>query len=202
VTLDGPRPSLLVRRGKGGKPRRQPLPTQLLRRLECLRDGREASPADPVFCGLHGARLQPAILADIIQRATTRTGISKHVTAHTLRHTAATWLRQSTGDARLVGEYLGHSDLSTVSRYAHVASDELHAATQALADGPSNDRSPPSSPSGSDPLRASAATARNARAVPIVVGDNFRTPAPSDSIEIASEMPATLSPSRTQRLDA
>ena len=29
VTLDGPRPSLLVRRGKGGKPRRQPLPTQL-----------------------------------------------------------------------------------------------------------------------------------------------------------------------------
>ena len=33
------------------------------------------------------------------------------------------------------------------------------------------------------------------------VGDSFRTPAPSDSIEIASEMPATLSPSRTQRLD-
>jgi len=56
------------------------------------------------------------------------------VTAHTLRHTAATWLRQATGDARLVAEYLGHADLSTVSRYAHVASDELHAAAQALGD--------------------------------------------------------------------
>jgi integrase len=55
------------------------------------------------------------------------------VTVHTLRHTTATWLRQATGDTRLVAEYLGHADLSTVSRYAHVASDELHAAAQTLA---------------------------------------------------------------------
>ncbi len=150
VTLDAPRPSLLVRCGKGGKPRRQPLPTQLVGRLERLHDERHASPSGPVFCGLHGARLQPAILADIIRRASTRAGITKHVTAHTLRHTAATWLRQATGDARLVAEYLGHADLSTVSRYAHVASEELHAATQALADGPSEDRSPssPRTPNG------------------------------------------------------
>jgi integrase/recombinase XerC len=150
VALDGPRPSLLVRCGKGGKPRRQPLPTQLAGRLERLHAQRDPSPSDPVFCGLHGARLQPAILADIIRRASSRAGISKHVTAHTLRHTAATWLRQATGDARLVAEYLGHADLSTVSRYAHVASEELHAATQALADGPNDDRSPssPRTPSG------------------------------------------------------
>jgi site-specific recombinase XerD len=54
------------------------------------------------------------------------------VTAHTLRHTAATWLRQETGDTRLVAEYLGHADLSTVSRYTHVAERELHEATAAL----------------------------------------------------------------------
>jgi len=42
---------------------------------------------------------------------------------------------------------------------------------------------------------------RAAPAARIVVGDTVRTPAPSDSIEIASEMPATPSPSRTQRLD-
>lgn len=45
----------------------------------------------------------------------------------------AAWLRQQTGDARLVAAYLGHSDLSTVSRYAHVAADELHDAAAALA---------------------------------------------------------------------
>ncbi|MGH2922077.1 MAG: tyrosine-type recombinase/integrase, partial [Gaiellaceae bacterium] len=54
------------------------------------------------------------------------------VTAHTLRHTAATWLRQELGDARLVAEYLGHADLSTVARYAHVDRNELFAAAKRL----------------------------------------------------------------------
>jgi len=39
---------------------------------------------------------------------------------------------QETGDTRLVAEYLGHADLSTVSRYAHVAEHELHEATATL----------------------------------------------------------------------
>ncbi len=95
-----------------------------------------------MFCGLGGARLQPTILAGIIHRTATRAGIEKHVTAHTLRHTAATWLRQATGDTRLVAEYLGHADLSTVARYAHVADEELHAAARVLAE----DDGPPPSP--------------------------------------------------------
>jgi site-specific recombinase XerD len=85
-----------------------------------LRDVRQPKPSDPVFCGLAGGRLQETVLADIIRRAASRAGIEKHVTAHTLRHTAATWLRQERGDTRLVAEYLGHADLSTVARYAHV----------------------------------------------------------------------------------
>ena len=63
-----------------------------------------------------------------------RASVEKHVTAHTLRHTSATWLRQATGDTRLVAEYLGHADVGTVSRYAHVAAPELHAAVQTLGD--------------------------------------------------------------------
>jgi integrase len=73
------------------------------------------------------------VLGLIIRRAAERAGLEKHVTAHTLRHTAATWLRQQTGDARLVAAYLGHADLSTVSRYAHVADEELHSAAGAIA---------------------------------------------------------------------
>jgi integrase len=135
-----------VRRGKGGKPRRQPLPSQLVARLERWHAEHDSSPTDPVFCGLGRGRLQPTILAGIIRRASTRAGIEKHVTAHTLRHTAATWLRQATGDTRLVAEYLGHSDLSTVSRYAHVANEELHIAAQALADGPAEAHDPATAP--------------------------------------------------------
>lgn len=133
VDLDGSSPSLLVRRGKGGKPRRQPLAAELVAALR--REHQQRSPAAeaPVFCGLQGRRLDPKILGQIIHRAAQRAGIDKHVTAHMLRHTAATWLRQQTGDARLVAEYLGHADLSTVTRYAHVAPAELHAAAQAIA---------------------------------------------------------------------
>ena len=132
LELDGRRRTLLVRHGKGDKSRRQPIPARLARELLTLRDARQPRPTNPVFCGLNGARLQETILADIIRRATTRAGIEKHVTAHTLRHTAATWLRQERGDTRLVAEYLGHADLSTVARYAHVDREELHAAAGRL----------------------------------------------------------------------
>lgn len=132
--LDGASPSLLVRRGKGAKPRRQPLAAQLAAELRALERQRSPAPDDPVFCGLRGGLLQPTILADIIARNARRAQLTKRVTAHILRHTAATWLRQATADARLVAEYLGHADLSTVSRYAHVASAELHTAAQTLAE--------------------------------------------------------------------
>jgi site-specific recombinase XerD len=134
LSLDGPKPSLLVRRGKGGKPRRQPIAPLLADELRRLRDERQPSADDPVFCGLAGGRLQETTLAHIIGRTAVRAGLEKHVTAHTLRHTAATWLRQATGDARLVAEYLGHADLSTVSRYAHVAPEELHQAAAKVGD--------------------------------------------------------------------
>jgi integrase/recombinase XerC len=133
VDLESARASLLVRQGKGAKPRRQPLAPQLAEELGRLRDERQPGPTDPVFCGLEGKRLQPTILAGIISRAVEQAGLQKRVTAHTLRHTAATWLRQETGDARLVAAYLGHADLSTVSRYAHVAEEELHDAAAMLA---------------------------------------------------------------------
>jgi Phage integrase family len=104
----------------------------LARELRKLRDARQPEPTSPVFCGLAGGRLQETILADIIRRAAKRDGIEKHVTAHTLRHAAATWLRQELGDTGLVAEYLGHADLSTVARYAHVDRDELFGAAGRL----------------------------------------------------------------------
>ena len=88
---------------------------------------------------------------EVVRRAAERAGLDKHVTPHTLRHTAATWLGQETGDARLVAAYLGHYAERSVMPNgwllrafsplkgdrqpleAHVASDELHAAAAAIA---------------------------------------------------------------------
>jgi hypothetical protein len=68
LDLESAQPSLLVRRGKGGKPRRQPLAPQLARELALVRTKRKAPAEAPVFCGLEGNRLQPTILAAIIHR--------------------------------------------------------------------------------------------------------------------------------------
>jgi len=148
LELVGRKRSLLVRRGRRDKSRSQPIPARLARELRTLRDARQPKPTEPVYCGLNGGRLQETILADIIRRSATRAGIEKHVTAHTLRHTAATWLRQERGDTRLVAEYLGHADLSTVARYAHVDRDELHDAANRLEQlaAPSKERAPPDTP--------------------------------------------------------
>jgi len=148
LDLDGRKPSLLVRSGKGGKPRRQPIPTSLARQLQRMASAGYPESTDPVFCGLQGGRLQETILADIIGRAVKRAGLEKHVTAHTLRHTAATWLRQELGDTRLVAEYLGHADLSTVARYAHVDRRELFEAAGRLEQlaAPCEEPAPPDTP--------------------------------------------------------
>ena len=54
------------------------------------------------------------------------------VTIHTLRHTCASRLVQRTGDLLMASKWLGHSDLSTTRRYAHLATDHLTKGRAAL----------------------------------------------------------------------
>ncbi len=131
LDLDGRKRSLLVRCGKGGKPRRQPVPAGLAREFRNIRDTRHPEATDPVFCGLAGRRLQETILADRHPPLQVARNQQARHRAHVALHTAATWLRRA-GDTRLVAEYLGHADLSTVSRYAHVDREELYSAAGRL----------------------------------------------------------------------
>lgn len=55
------------------------------------------------------------LLAKYAQGAT-----DKHVSAHTLRRTSANLLYNKTGDIYLVGNHLGHADISTTKRYISV----------------------------------------------------------------------------------
>ena len=64
---------------------------------------------------LHETAIQRAVA-----EAGRRSGLTKRVSCHTLRHSFATHLIEAGYDIRTVQELLGHADLSTTMIYTHV----------------------------------------------------------------------------------
>lgn len=48
----------------------------------------------------------------------------KYINFHTLRHTAGTWILKQTGNLKITQQILGHSDIKTTIKYAHVLDAE------------------------------------------------------------------------------
>jgi integrase/recombinase XerC len=79
----------------------------------------------PVFLGLRGKPLQPAVIRRTIQNARRALGLPETTTPHALRHSFATHLLAENADLRTIQELLGHASLSSTQIYTALAPQQL-----------------------------------------------------------------------------
>jgi integrase/recombinase XerD len=118
--IDSKRMLIRVQQGKGRKDRYVMLSPRLLAVLR--RYWRAARPRHWLFPSWRANRhLSAGSLSGACLDASKQCGLTKRVTAHTLRHSFATHLLESGTDTRVIQVLLGHSRIDTTARYTQVA---------------------------------------------------------------------------------
>ena len=79
----------------------------------------------PLFLNRRGSKLRPSSIRPQLGRLASDVGITRRVTPHMLRHTAATLLIETGVDIRFVQRLLGHSSIATTEIYTHVSDQAL-----------------------------------------------------------------------------
>jgi integrase/recombinase XerD len=115
---------LLIKQSKGKKDRIVPIGNKIIQQL------REYyllyRPKHWLFEGQSaGEQYSAKSLQNILKLSVSKSGISKPVTLHWLRHSYATHLLESGTDLRYIQELLGHSSSRTTEIYTHVSTHEI-----------------------------------------------------------------------------
>ena len=111
--------------GKGRKERWTPLVPHTVEVLRTWLAERAGHPSDPLFPTSTGRWLSRDAIEHRVARYVTETARTcpsiraKHVSAHTLRHTAAMRLLLSGVDVTVIALWLGHEQVSTTGMYLH-----------------------------------------------------------------------------------
>ena len=100
----------------------------------------------PIFRNMSGAAATYRSYYEAFRTACRRAGITD-LKVHDLRHTAATRILRTGGNLRIAQALLGHSDVSTTAKYAHILDEDLRAAMDAVSRNPHHQAAPlPSKP--------------------------------------------------------
>jgi integrase/recombinase XerD len=111
--------------GKGRKNRVTPLTTTSVAALRNWLEERGGSDADPIFCTRAGHPLSRDAIEQLVAKhaatatASTPALAAKHVSPHTLRHSAAMTLLHAGVDLSVIALWLGHESTQSVQTYLH-----------------------------------------------------------------------------------
>jgi integrase/recombinase XerD len=116
--------------GKGNKERVVPVGHQAIEALQrYLASGRPklVTPRSPaaVFLTGRGTAFASDTMWRHIKARVRRSGVTRNVTPHMLRHSFATHLLEHGADLRVIQELLGHANISTTEIYTHVTGSRL-----------------------------------------------------------------------------
>ena len=112
-----------VRLGKGSKQRLVPIGKQAINSIKKylpIRAKWKNSADDALFINKHGKRLTVRSTQYRLKVLVQKAGLPGNVTPHSLRHSCASHLLQSSGDLRGVQEFLGHADVASTQVYTHL----------------------------------------------------------------------------------
>jgi len=128
---------LSVRMGKGGKDRLVPLSSRAREAIEAYLRNRDAfvKNGDPgyLFLSVNGKKLDASAVYRLTRNLCQAAGIKLDgIHPHVFRHTFATHLLQKGVSVRVVQDLLGHSSLTTTSRYLHLGDAERFRAVSLL----------------------------------------------------------------------
>ena len=119
--------SVLIRQGKGRKPRMVFLGRKTIRAIRAyLRSRRDNNPA--LWVSIHGDRMTYAALRCLLRRRAYLVGLNEIPTPHDFRRAFALVMLRSGVDIFALQKLMGHSDLQVLRRYLAQTDQDIHTA--------------------------------------------------------------------------
>ena len=116
--------------GKGKKDRIIPIGNSALHYLNLyIKEYRsfilKTKQSNYVFINNNGGKMSRQGFFKILKQIASKSGISKDISPHVLRHSFATYLLNNGADLRVIQELLGHENLVTTEIYSHLGNKKI-----------------------------------------------------------------------------